>query len=180
MKSVESLVNCDQIDVEEFWKNRLSEMKVQVKEMEDSDGYSDPTMTSLVELMELAVSLKQYSRPTRQFNPVSKILKIRINTPRSVIEKIFGLKTVGVYGVGLYAVVDGLLLSRSFRTSSNFDSIGKKGVKYDLSSIPEDIKESYEFGLSIPAFDGIFVPKKSVLTSWITRSSQLQFFDISM
>lgn len=105
---------------------------------------------------------------------------MRINSPRSVVEKVFGLKTVSVYGVGLYVVVDGILLSGSFRSSSNYDRLGKKGILFDLSSIPENIKEEYEFGLSIPAFDGIFVPRKSVLTSWISRSSQLQFFDISI
>lgn len=180
IKSPLSLINQGRDKIEEYWKERLDQMKVQVMEMEDSEGYSDPTLSSLVELMELAISLKQYDSPRGTYEPVSRLVRIRINVPRSVVEKVFGLQTVGVYGIGLYAVVDGLLLSSTFRNKSNFDRLGKKGISYDLSEIPDSIKKEYEFGLSVPAFDGIFVPKKSVLTSWISRSSQLQYFDISV
>lgn len=175
-----SVINQGKDRIEEFWKDRLDQMRVQVKVMEESEGYVDPTLSSLVELMELAISLEQYDRSHSSFDPVSRIVRIRINTPKSVVEKIFGVKTVSVYGIGLYAVMEGLLLPGSFRSKSNFDRLGRKGVVYDLSDIPDEIKEEYEFGLSISAFDGVFVPKKSVLTSWISRSSQLQFFDLSI
>lgn len=175
-----SVINQGAEAIEEYWKTHVDQMRIKISEMEDSDGYVDPTLTSLLELMETALEIEQYKRPVSYYEPVSRLVRIRVNAPRSVVEKVFGLKTISVYGIGLFAVVDGLLLSSSFRNKSNYDRIGKKGVTYDLSDIPEDLKEEYEFGYSISAFEGIFVPKKQVLTSWISRSSQLQFFDISI
>lgn len=179
-KSPMSVVNQGREAVEEYWKERLNQMKVDVKALEDSEGVVDSTLSSIVELVELAVSLKQYERPYDLYSKTKRIVRLRMDISKSTIEKDWGMQAVGVYGIGLYVVVDGLLLSGAFRDKSNFDYTHRKGVRYDLSDIPEELQKEYEFGLSIPAFEGIFVPKKSLLTSYAYRSGQLQFFDLSL
>lgn len=163
-----------------YWNDRLLEMKLKVLEAEKSDGFVDPTMKSIVDLTEKAIQIHQYERPHGYFEKASRLVRVRINTPRSVLDKYFGLETIGVYGIGLYVVLEGIVFSESFRDDSNYDRTSKRGVVYDLSKVPDDIKEEYNFGLSIPAFEGLFVPKKCPLTEMISRSSQLQFFDMSM
>lgn len=177
-----SLINKGSEVLEEFWNNRLSEMRKQVSEFEISEGYVDPTLKSLVDLMELAISVRQYEGFVgNMFTPVTKVIRVNIkSTTRYVVERETGVKMISVYGVGLYTTMEGLMLSESFRDQSNFDKFGKKGVVYNLSDIPDGYLDDYEFRLSIPALNGLFVPKKSLLTQCIDRAWQIQFFDISI
>lgn len=174
------LIGMPDYKVDEYWEDRVDQYKSLIKKAEESSQVIDPVLKNLSELIDLAVSLDQYKTASGEFNEVTRVLKLRINMPRKMIEKCFNLKTIGLYGVGLFAPVEGLLLSEGFRKKSGYDTCTKKRGFYDLSSVPEDIRNSYEFRLSIPANGGLFVPKKSDLTSWISRAGQLQFFDLTV
>lgn len=168
-------------EVANYWEDTTLDYETKVKLSEETGEMIDPTLKNLAQLMRLAMDCKQYERPLiNEFEEVTKVLKIRINMPRKMIEQCFGIKTISLYGVGLFAPVEGILLSQGFRSRSGYDTCTTKYGHYDLSEVPEDARSKYEFRLSIPALGGLFVPRKSAMTNWISRISQLQFFDLTV
>lgn len=155
---------------EEYWKEWLS----------TTEESEDPITKSLHQVIEVAVDCKQYERPNDEFEDVKRVVKFRIPLARDVIHQIFGIKTYSIYGVGLYTVMEGLLLSEGTRSDMNYDTCHKKGVYLDLSSIPEEVVKTHEFRLAVPAFQGLFVPKKTRVTDWIRGTYGLQYFDMML
>lgn len=167
--------------VDAYWEQRVNALKAEVDAQLESGEKIDPTLESLSQLIEKSVELGQYKRPALDFEETTRIVKIRIRMPRQLIERNFGLETISMYGVGLFAPVEGLLVSDWMRKKMNYDECiqGKKGAYFDLSRVPEDLQKKYEFRLAVPALGGLFVPKRCDMTQgWMTRISQLQYFDI--
>lgn len=157
--------------------------RIKSEEESSSDGRVDLILRSMSELVDLAVECDQCKKIyDNTYEDVTKVLKVRINLSKKEIESIFNIKPVGVYGVGLFLPVEGIMLNSSFRKSSGYDDScnGVKGAEYNLSSIPKDVIDSHEFRLSIPAMGGLFVPKKCRLMNWISSYRAIQFLDFTL
>lgn len=169
--------------VDQYWEQRVSALKAEVDAQLESGEKVDPTLGSLSELLDASLAYDQYKKPSEDFEETTRIVKLRIRMPRQSIENCFGLKTISMYGVGLFAPVEGLLVSEWIRRKTNYDDCvqGKKGANFDLSRVPEEYQRNYEFRLAVPAMGGLFVPKKCDMTQgWISRTSQIQYFDIML
>lgn len=165
--------------LDNFWRKWINTLNPEQLPMEDDS--EDLMKKSLYEVVKTAYENGQHLHPSSELEDVSRVVKIRIKLPRKNIEKMFGVKTYSIYGVGLYTVLEGICLSSSTRNRINYDTFTKKGVKFDLSSIPEDIVESHEFRLTVPAGrSGLFVPKKSELTSWLAGTWSLEYFNLNL
>jgi len=179
-------------DIKSYWDNQVELAREDLSKFEDlitsvneKDYEIMSTLSfkkSYVELIEKAVSLEQYKRCTTVYEPATRVLRIKIDLPRPLIEKYFNLKTISLYGIGLYAPIEGLLLSAGFRSSSKYDESCrpvKEAPLFDISNIPEDIRKDYAFNLAIPASDGLFVPKKCTMTKdWLYTTRQLEYLDL--
>lgn len=165
--------------LDNFWSKWINTLNPeQVPYEEDS---TDLMKSSLYEVVKAAYENGQHLHIRDELKDVNRVVKVRIKLPRENIEKMFGVKTYSIYGVGLYTVLEGLCLSPSTRNRINYDTFMKKGVKFDLSSIPQEIVDTHEFRLTIPAGkSGLFVPKKSELTSWIAGTWGIQYFDLDI
>lgn len=173
-------------EVGSHWISQISSLHEELSREMESQGKEsksvDPILSSLVSLMDLAIECSQFQRSFSQFEDVTRVLKVRVKMSRKEIERYLDAKPVSVYGVGLYFPVEGLLLDSKFREDSRYDEslLGRKGVKFDISSIPESIRRTHEFRLAVPAMNGLFVPRKSKLMNEVRSSKSLQFFDISL
>lgn len=159
----------------------LLKSKVEEEEAEN-DGKVDPILRSISELVSLASEIGQCKKEY-DFIDRPKVVRVRIRLSRAEIEKIFDVKTVSVYGSGLYVPLDGILLDSSFRRQSKYDeslSGAKHSPYFDTSSLPEEVLKSHDFRLTIPAMGGLFVPKKSRITEWINSTRAIQFFDYTI
>lgn len=148
----------------------------------DKGEEPDLMLKSLSELVDLAVSCDQFKMSTdlSPYEEVVRVCLIRIRLSRPEIEKIFKVKTVNIYGLGLFAPLPGILLSNEIRKQSKYDeSLVRRKVMYDLSMIPEDIRNNYEFRLSVPAMSELFVPKKTRLTEWLNSTKCIKYLDFS-
>lgn len=180
-RTISGLIASPQSVLEDYWNSRVAELKSQVdEEMEKNEGKCDITLRNLYELTELAVSHEQYCKPVEDYEPVTRVAKIRIQMPRKSIEDCFHIKTVSLYGVGLYAPVEGLLVPEHIRRRTNYDMVmaGKKNAVFDLSFIPQELQQEYEFRLAVPALNGLFVPKRCEMTGYMRSHKQIQYFDI--
>ena len=182
VKNAKDLVNMPDHIVDKFWRDKSESLHREVESKTES-GTLDPTLRALSELIDLSIELGQYIRPEDQFKKSTCVMKVRLNLPKNMIEKCFDIKTVSFYGVGLFAPVEGLLCDSTFRRDSNYDESrsGRKHAPYfDLSSVPQELQDEYEFRIAVPAMGGLFVPKKCDMTSYISTTRQLEFFDLTM
>ena len=160
---------------DEYWQNWLVTQKAKLDAME----VIDPVQKSLYDLMELAISLKQYERPEDENSEVSRLIRFSIRgMSREEIEKVFEVETYSLRGAGIYTIMDGLLLTRETRERTGFDTTGIHRW-YDLSMFTKEQQETYNFSLSSAARGGLFIPKRTRLLGWIQRRFQLQYFDIT-
>lgn len=179
--------------VKRYWEEHVVQAKNDLSAFEDTvdpntkDYEIRSTLSfkrSYTELMEEAVHLEQYKKCSDTYEKVTRLIRIRIDLARPLIEQYFKLRTISLYGIGLYTPLEGLILSESFRVSSKYDEslIPLKGSPaFDISAIPKDIQDEYEFRLAIPAMQGLFVPKKSRMTQdWIGTAKQLEYLDIML
>lgn len=163
--------------LDNFWKKWIN--SVDPSKVPCDDDSKDVMKESLYEVVKAAYEVGQHLHNSDEFEDVDRIVKIRIKLPRANIEKMFGVKTYSIYGVGLYTTLKGICLTPSTREKINYDTFTKKGVKFDLSSIPEDVRKTHDFRLTIPAGkSGLFVPLKTELTDWLSGTWSLQYFDL--
>lgn len=163
-------------DYDDFLK-----FKVQCETGGDPKAKCDPTLKSISELISLAVECDQ-TDCTEDFVDKPKVLKVRIGLSRKEIEKVFGIKTVGVYGIGIFIPVEGIWLDEGFRSRSNYDKcILRTGRHFfDTSSLPEEIVKTHMPHLTVSAMRGVFMPKRSRLTEWVSSYRSLQYFDFNL
>lgn len=139
---------------------------------------SDTLSESLKELIDAANGINQMSIPDNEFEDTTKIVKVRFKLSRKSVEKMFNIKTYSVYKVGLFIPLEGLILSPLTRRAMNYDGYAKLHAKFNLDCIPEDVLNSHEFRLTIPAGCNLFVPKKSEVTQWISSIHNIQFLEL--
>ena len=166
-------------DVGEYWMDRSNAMKAKIAEVEEGKGEADLILRQLSELLDLACEYEQYNRPSVDFEKVTRVAMIRLRMPRPMIEKVFKVKTVSLYGAGLFAPVEGILMTSKFKQESGYEDCHRKHGKFDLSSVPEEIMKEYDFRLASPSgYGGLFIPKKTAMTHEMTSWKQIKFFDI--
>lgn len=157
----------------EYWQNWLVTQKAKLDEQEEID----PLQKSLYQLMELAISLKQYERPDDENEEVSRVIRFSIDLPNELVESLFKVKVYTLYGTGSFTVMDGLLLTRETKERMGYPTSGPFKY-YDTHMFTEEQRKTYNFSLPTPAMGGLFIPKRTRLLEWITRNKQLQYFDI--
>lgn len=168
-----SPVNATKEEVKKFWEDWINQY--------NPESFSDDKLfleRSVYDLMKVAIENEQY-QIAEEFLEVKRVVKFRISMPRCAMKQTLGIDTWSIYGLGLFTVVEGIFISSSSRQKSGYDTVGSKRF-FDLSFVPEDIREKYEFSLATPALGGLFVPKKSNLTRWMSRVNQIQYFDLSI
>ena len=169
-------------ELKNYWETRIEETRKTIESMTDEEKKFDPTFTSLYELLRRSVEFEQYKKvdDSVDFVEVTKMCRIRISSPRKTLEHALGIETLSLYGVGLYTPVEGIMLSSAARAKSNYDDASKKHVFLDFSFIPDEVYQTLDTRLISGALGGLFIPKKSGLTSWMSRYWQMEFFDITM
>lgn len=157
-------------------ERNAEELRTQYLETSESD------IRSVLRLTELELDCNQYVRLTDDcFESIRRICLVRIRMSPDDIAKNFGVEVVHINYVGVLIPIEGIFLSSATRDKLHYDSCiqGKKGVKYDTSFLPDEIVDSYEFRLAIPAFSGLFVPKKCSLTDSMSSVKCLEYVDVS-
>lgn len=161
-----------------YWQNWLTDATVRY---EYYSSLKDDRMKYITEaiynIMKIAIEYKQYLKPMDDEEVVTKMCKIRIPLSRAVVERVFHVDTFTIRGSGLYVLMDGIFYTESFRKNSGY---GEKDGNFNVSSISDTIKEEYDFRLTTPALGGLFVPKRSELTSWLKDTQSIEFFDITI
>lgn len=132
---------------------------------------------NIYNIMKLAIENKQYLKPMLDEEPVKRLCKIHIPLSRAVVERVFNVTTYNIRGSGLYVLLEGLYYTESFRRKSGY---GSKDGQFNISSIDPQILEDYDFRLTTPAIGGLFVPKRTELTSWLKDTQSIEFFDITL
>lgn len=184
VKNYQDAVSCEDAKIRSALDTYAKYLRERLeKESSENNGQVDPILKSMSELMDLAVECDQCQRVHDDtYEDVTKVLRVRISLSKKEIERLFNIKPVSVYGIGLFLPVDGLMLTSNFRKSSGYDDCcsGKKGASYSILSVPDEVVRSHEFRLSVPAMGGLFVPKKCHLMNWISSHRALQFFDLTL
>ena len=158
--------------VKDFWNQWL----VKTKNSLTDDDYLGK---SVYEVMKIAIENDQYLPSYNEYEDVKRVVKFRIRMPREAMKKTLGIDTWSIYGSGLFTVMEGILLSKSTRNRSGYDTKGVHAY-FDTSFIPEDIRKTHVFSLAVPALDGLFVPKYCSLTRWMSSRNQIQYFDLTI
>lgn len=169
---------------DEVLQARLEDYSKSLHNLSDLSGdteekCTDPILRSLIELTDLAVECEQHKSYDDDFQDRVKVCLVRMRLKKKEIESMFGIKPVSVYGLGLFVPIEGLVMSQGFRSKSNYDKSLESRVRYDLSSVPEDVRKSHEFRLTVPAMDGLFIPKKTSFTSWIASVWCIKYLDMT-
>lgn len=140
----------------------------------------DIVVRDLSSLIEKCVECEQWRRADNEyFDPTVRVLRVRTNMSRKVIEKVFEVVTIPVKNVGLFIPIEGLISSYKFRIESGYDDSFKRRGNYNLDLVPDDLRRDYAFRLSIPAMDGLFIPKNTKLVDTISSVKQIQFLDVT-
>jgi hypothetical protein len=172
MRNLPALTDTDEI-IEEYWNQWL------VNSSRLVDKNEDFVQRSVFEVVKLAVECEQYKLPEDEFVDVQRVVRFRIKLPKEAIEKDFKIKVYSIYGEGLYSTIEGIVLRPETREALNYDNFKKKGNSLNLGIIPDEIVVSHEFRLATPAIGGgLFIPKRTTMTSWIQGVNSIQFFDI--
>lgn len=148
--------------------------------LEESE--SDIMLKAISSLTDLELECSQYLRLTcDSFEDIRKVCLVRIRMSPGDIEKNFKVKVVNVYGTGMFIPIEGIFLSSETRARTHYDDYckGKKGARFDVSFLPEEVVRTHEFRLSIPAAGGLFIPKKCSLIDWIDSTKCLKYLDAS-
>lgn len=177
--------------LQEYWTDRLSDLKnrveirddeinsyVKIKGKKPPHNSDDLLLDDMYELVSAIVECRQWENCINGYDKVKRVCRIMTRSPRSELEKNFNIKTISLYGVGLYVIVEGVLLSYTMRNLINYDNSFKRKqfIKLDKA---EGLEKEYDFRLISSAFGtGLFIPKKSALTSSLSRAYQLQYLDI--
>lgn len=179
--NAEEIYNSTYQNHEAYWRDWIEKNSIleNPADGEVSDDGFGTLGRSLYDLVKVAVENEQYKMPFREFTEVKRVVKFRVRLSREEIHKIFKVKTYSIYGVGLFTLMDGIMLTSQMRDYTGYDTTGKHAY-FDLSRVPSNLIEDYDFRLSIPALGGLFVPKKSPLTRWMDSTKQLQYFDIEL
>lgn len=160
-----------------YWNWWLETQKVKLEDSKDS------VTRNLIELVELAVACNQYRFEENEFEDVPRVVRLNIKLPRANIEKYFGVKTYSLYGVGLFTVVEGLMLSPTTRESLGYDTWKEStcinnSPCLDFACIPSQLRRNHRFDLVTPAMTGLFVPKESPMMDWVRANWAIQYFDL--
>lgn len=164
---------------DEYWENYLEFLSKKVEEQLDRDGFLDYVTDSYSKLMEYAVRLKQYKPCTTDYEKVTKLVKLKYKINVDLLRRIFNVDSINVYGEGNFVPLEGVMTSKDVRNSSNYDSSGKYSY-YSTTAFPDWVVNEYKCGLAIPAFDGLFIPKRCALIDRLSTIKQLEFFDITL
>lgn len=161
----------------DYWENWLVKAEATLKEQEDKDGKSDFLQRSLFDVTKLAVENEQYDHPASETDVVKRVMRVNLKMSRDSIKKIFEQETYTIYGIGVYTVIEGYLLTPETRKLSGYDSKGKHSY-FNEWVIPEEVRKNGKITLAVPALGGLFVPKRSVMIDWIWYRSQIQYFEL--
>ncbi len=132
---------------------------------------------AIYNIMKIAIEHKQYLRPDYDAEPVTRMVKIRIPLSRAVVERTFHVETFTIRGSGLYVLMEGIYYTESFRRQSGY---GSPDGAFNITTIPQNIKDEYDWRLTTPAMGGLFIPKKTDLTAWLKNTQSIEFFDITL
>ena len=132
---------------------------------------------AIYNIMKIAIENKQYLKPKYDAEPVTRMCKIRIPLSRAVVERTFNVETFTIRGSGLYVLMDGIYYTEAFRVQSGY---GCKEGDFRVSTIPQEIKDKYDWRLTTPAMGGLFIPLKTELTSWLKNTQSIEYFDITL
>lgn len=145
------------------------------------EGNPDIMLLAMTSLMDALLECEQYRVLTEDcFEDISKICLVRIRMSAQEVARKFQVKVVNVYGTGMFIPIEGIFLSSETRQRTHYDEFckGKKGSRFDISFLPEDVTKTHEFRLTISAFNGLFVPKKCEMVEWINSTRCLKYLDI--
>lgn len=145
------------------------------------EGNPDIMLLAMTSLMDALLECEQYRVLTEDcFEDISKICLVRIRMSAQEVARKFQAKVVNVYGTGMFIPIEGIFLSSETRQKTYYDAScrGRKDVSFDVSFLPEDVIRTHEFRLSIPALDGLFIPKKCEMVEWINSTKCLKYLDI--
>lgn len=168
-----------------YLESYLSNSAKIISEMNEDEADKEIVKTNrmikdLHELMQACYDNDQYVIPRDEYEDVSRLVRIRTKRSKKEMDSIkLDVPTYYVYGMGMYALMEGIILSSSTRKTLNYDNCHKKGRVYNINCIREDIRESHDFRLAIPCYGGLFVPKKSVITEMLRGTFDLNFFEVS-
>lgn len=163
---------------EAHWKKWLEDHKLP-EELENDPEFTEDTMAKqLYNVISKAYELKQFAYPENEFEDVTRLLRVRIDFSQKELKCCFGIDTYNLYGEGLYLPIEGILISSGTRDAINYDNAVSKGARLKLECIPDEVIETHKWGCSVPALDGLFVPKKTRIMEYIYSARALQYLDL--
>lgn len=177
---IESRYTTAELERKNYVERFLRNSKKLLSEMEE--GSEDLVTLELHNLMTAALDCSQFENPHDDPDDVKRLVKVRVNRSKKELDT-YGesIKLFPLYGVGLYALMDGLMVTSSSRDRSGYDRVTKRGVEFDLSFLfSKEILDEHELSLAVPCTNGgLFVPKKSCLTDLLRGTFDLSYFDLT-
>ena len=171
----------DDILRSKYLRDSIESYQKYLSENFEEEESPDKILKMLIDLVDLIVECEQYSQNFYDdLTEVKKICLIKVRMSKVEVESLFKVKPLSIYGTaGLFVPLRGLFIGPELRKQTAYDeSLEAKGKQsFNVDIFAEELQEVYDFRLTTPAYRGLFIPRRTGLTSLINSAKNIEFFD---